>query len=225
MIPQLTQTLLTQLDAIVGAHEALVAAAEYDDLSDRPDTDSQSFISRASAAVERVAGPQSIYAQQVRGILQSKEYRGTQANLISGVVKALRSDVDAGFLRSAEELIHGDVFGNFLEMAEYLLDEGYKDAAAVIAGSTLEAHLRQLCTKHNVSADHQTSNGVRPKRADQMNADLCKADAYSKLDQKNITAWLDLRNKGAHGLYAEYGQDQVQLLVAGVRDFMTRVPA
>ena len=34
---------------------------------------------------------------------------------------------------------------------------------------------------------------------DKMNSDLCGASIYEKLDQKNITAWLDLRNKAAHG--------------------------
>ena len=55
-----------------------------------------------------------------------------------------------------------------------------------------------------------------------MNADLCKAGAYTKLDQKNVTAWLDLRNKAAHGSYDSYTKDQVVLMIAGIRDFITR---
>lgn len=58
-----------------------------------------------------------------------------------------------------------------------------------------------------------------------MNSDLVNAQVYSKLDQKNVTAWLDLRNKAAHGKYSEYTKDQVSLLIAGVRDFLTRNPA
>jgi len=223
--PQPAQTFVAQLDAVLADYDSLVAAAKYNDLSDRPDADVQRVTSRARAAVEHVAGVKSAYAQQVLRILDGKDHRGTKANLIAGVVKALRSDVDAGYIQSIEELIHGDVFSAFLEMAAYLLDEHYKDAAAVIAGSTLEAHLRQLCDKHGVPTDHQAQGAVRPKKADQMNADLCKAGAYAKLDQKNVTAWLDLRNKAAHGLYAEYQKEQVQLLVSGIRDFMTRVPA
>jgi hypothetical protein len=56
-----------------------------------------------------------------------------------------------------------------------------------------------------------------------MNADLTKQGVYGKLDQKNITAWLDLRNKAAHGLYDEYSKEQVVLLLASVRDFIARV--
>lgn len=123
------------------------------------------------------------------------------------------------------ELIHGEIFGDFLEMADHLLNEGYKDAAAVIAGGTLEAHLRQLCIKHSIDTEITTSQGIRPKKADQMNADLTKANAYSKLDQKNVTAWLGLRNKAAHADYESYEVHQVGLLVSSIRDFITRVPA
>jgi hypothetical protein len=44
----------------------------------------------------------------------------------------------------------------------------------------------------------------------------------NKLDQKNVTAWLDLRNKAAHGKYTEYQKDQVELMMQGVTQFMAR---
>ncbi len=58
-----------------------------------------------------------------------------------------------------------------------------------------------------------------------MNADRAKIGVYSKLDQKNITAWLDLRNKAVRGNYSEYSKEQVTLLINGIRDFITRNPA
>ena len=67
-------------------------------------------------------------------------------------------------------------------------------------------------------------NGV-PKKADLLNSELTKQQVYSKLDQKNVTAWLGLRNDAAHGNYDAYGKEQVGLLIAGVRDFISRVPA
>jgi hypothetical protein len=70
---------------------------------------------------------------------------------IAGTLKALRHDYEAGYLITVRELIHGETFANFLDMASHLLTEGYKDAAAVIAGGTLEQHLGALCAKHKVS--------------------------------------------------------------------------
>ncbi len=58
-----------------------------------------------------------------------------------------------------------------------------------------------------------------------MNSELASATVYSKLDQKNVTAWLDLRNKAAHGQYSEYSKEQVALFIQSVRDFITRIPA
>ncbi len=52
-----------------------------------------------------------------------------------------------------------------------------------------------------------------------------KAGAYPGLDQKNVTAWLGLRNKAAHGQYSEYTKDQVALMIDSVRNFMSRYPA
>ena len=65
----------------------------------------------------------------------------------------------------------------------------------------------------------------KPKKADSMNNDLASAGVYSKLDQKNVTAWLDLRNKAAHAQYGEYNADQVQNLLIGVREFAARITA
>ena len=139
-----------------------------------------------------------------------------------GVVRALRHDVQHGYLSSVVELIHGAVFGDFLEMAQGLLDSGYKDAAAVVAGASLESHLRELCHKNGVPV--VDGNG-RPKKADLLNSELAKTAVHSALDQKNVTAWLGLRNKAAHGEYGDYSVEQVRLLISGVLDYLIRVPA
>ena len=99
-------------------------------------------------------------------------------------------------------------------------------AAAVIAGSSLEGHLRQLAKRWGVPVERTTPTGdLEPKKADAVNAELVKANAYSRLDQKNVTAWLDLRNKAAHGHYTEYQKEQVALMIDAIRDFITRCPA
>jgi hypothetical protein len=107
-------------------------------------------------------------------------------------------------------------------MATYLVDNGYKDAAAVITGSALEGHLRQLAGKVEIAV---SDNEGRPLRADRLNADLAKANAYPKGDQKSVTARLDLRNDAAHGHYDRYEVGQVRLLIDSVRDFIRRYPA
>ncbi|MDL5045111.1 hypothetical protein QQ054_03525 [Oscillatoria amoena NRMC-F 0135] len=108
-------------------------------------------------------------------------------------------------------------------MAEHLLKEGYKDPAAVMIGSVLEEHLRQLCQKNNVDTHIIKGADTVPKRAEAMNIDLVKAKVYPLTDQKQVTAWLDLRNNAAHGKYLEYKKEQVDLMYQGVLNFISRV--
>lgn len=92
----------------------------------------------------------------------------------------------------------------------------------MVVGSVLEEHVRKLSAKHGkgVLKDDGT-----PKKADSLNSELAGAAIYSRLDQKNVTAWLGLRNQAAHGKYAEYTKEQVALLLGNVRDFLSRHPA
>lgn len=139
-----------------------------------------------------------------------------------GILRALRHDVSAGNLTSVQELIHANMFADFLGMAQHLLEEGYKDPAAVLIGGVLEEHLRKLCLKNDIPIEVEPG---RPKRAGAMNADLARENVYSGLDQKSVTSWLGLRNKAAHGEYDAYTGQQVSFLLQQVQDFLTRHPA
>ncbi len=119
-------------------------------------------------------------------------------------------------------MVHADTHSDYLEMSDTLLRSGFKDAAAVIAGTALEVHVRALCVKNGV--DTELADGT-PKKATVMNADLKKAGAYATLQEKQVTAWMDLRNQAAHGNYDKYDINEVRALVGGVRDFMLKYPA
>ena len=176
---------------------------------------------RCVAAIVRVVGRDSVYFEKIQEIDGFNSYLEYKVPEQVAVANALLSDIREGYLKSLEEIIRGELFADYLEMAAHLEEKGYKDPAAVLAGSTLEAHLRKLCDKHGVAS----VSGGRPKKADTLNADLEKTGVYNKLDQKNITAWLDIRNKAAHGKYNEYTREQVKILIASVRDFINRHPA
>lgn len=220
------KALSQQLEGILADYDAMIPRSQHKDLSDLPKHERQALLTRAIAAVNRITGENSTYAKEIRRLLTELPHLHNHTSSIIGVVKALLADMNAGHLQSLVELIHGETFSDFLEMASHLMESGFKDAAAVIAGSSLEAHLRALCTKANIPIEQAKADGsTSPKKAETMNAELANAAAYSKLDQKNVTAWLDLRNKAAHGKYVEYQAEQVALLIAGLRDFLTRVPA
>jgi hypothetical protein len=215
-----------QLETIISECHTFVSSAKYDDLSDLKDPDLSRLTSRIRAALERISGRSSVYTRQYDDIQASfPAYQpGLRLSASVGVVEALRHDLKAGYLRGLAELLHGEIFGDLLEMADHLVSQGYKDAGAVVAGATLESHLKRLAENAGLDV-YSDSDPMRPKKTDRLNAELAAGDFYSKLDQKSVTAWLDLRNKAAHGDYNAYTQQQVQLLIASVRDFITRHPA
>lgn len=232
MQSRLKEETLKHLKQITESHrEAKVKAGRRNDETavdwshfSSSETEVAKLTTQSLAAAERIAGRNSTYARQIAAILDSqKGYEGQKLDKIIGVILSLSEAVERDAIQSIEELVHGELFGDFLEMASYLQDGGYKDAAAVIAGSSLEAHLRQLCQKNGI--DVNLTGSLRPKKADTLNAELAGKSAYNLQYQKSVIAWLDLRNKAAHGNYTEYAKEQVGLMIDGIRDFITRNPA
>lgn len=152
----------------------------------------------------------------------------TFANAVTvvGILEALKEELERGYVRTLREVAHAELFSDFVEMAEHLLLAKYKDAAAVIIGSVLEEHLRQLSLKNGLDITVPDKGGVgRPKKASQMNDDLCKAGVYLLTQQKQVTAWLGVRNDAAHGNYLAYTDEQVRLMIQGVISFLALLPA
>ncbi len=141
------------------------------------------------------------------------------------LLEELLAEIDSSWLWTTHGIATAEIYGDFLEMAEELLDSGYKDAAAVIIGGVLEEHLRRLCKKNGISTTTVRDGKANPKKADSMNADLFNSSVYDKLDQKWVTAALDLRNKAAHGLYDQYDKDRVRsILLLSTTNFLQRQP-
>src|SRR5262249_22415010 len=151
--------------------------------------------------------PGSTYLKQKEKIT----YRDFAYN--RGILQALRADYENHRLQAFHEFLHAEMFGDFLELARHLLEEGYKDPAAVIAGGVLEQHLRKLCAKYGVSLSE------RPK-LDSMNSELVKKGVYTKTEQKQVTAWAGLRHHAAHAEWDKYKAEQVDLMIQGVRHFI-----
>jgi hypothetical protein len=148
----------------------------------------------------------------------------TSAKAAREILVAAKTEMEGGWSTRVRGLVTAEVFTDFIDMADYLLSEGYKDAAAVMIGSVLEEHLRELCRTAGIVTELERDGERRPKKADLMNSELAANNVYSKLDQKSITAALDLRNKAAHGQYGEYSKEQVSLTYQTVVDFIARTP-
>ncbi|MEU3084481.1 hypothetical protein [Streptomyces albidoflavus] len=212
------EKMVKQLDVLIGDYQDMLRGhTEGVLMSDH----AKLLVSRFESAIDRLAVPGSSYVKQLDVHRQEKR-TAVKIRAVYSIALGLRDDLNAGWNDSFVELVHADTHSDYLAMAETLLEAGYKDPAAVIVGTALEVHLRALCVKHSVATERPDGS---PKRADTMNADLKKEGVYNTLQQKHLTAWMDLRNKAAHGAWTEYDEQQVRMLIDGVRDFMLKYPA
>jgi hypothetical protein len=216
------ETILEHMDSLLTEYKDLRNTAKLSDASDQRDWSVQ-LCTRIAAAIRRFSSSDSQYCLSLDDVTK-RHGAGTAHELLRvlpGFLSALRNDYAAGQMSSVQELIHADLLGDFLEMADHFLEQGFKDPAAVICGAALEEHIRKLCRRHEIDTIHDD----HPRAVESMNADLAKNGAYSKLDQKSVTAWYGLRSNAAHGKFDEHEKAQVALMVQGVRDFISRKPA
>jgi hypothetical protein len=139
-------------------------------------------------------------------------------NTMLGIFKDAAEDVEAGFLGERDLLLTADAFESFLEQADYLLEQGYKDPAAMLAGAVLESTLRKMCEVRSIPTDRQDKIGTLNDKL----AKHQKPPAYSSMYHKQIIAWADLRNNADHGHFDEYNHEDVRAMITGVREFAAR---
>ena len=179
------------------------------------------FKSSSLSYVKRLLGETDTYYTTLYETLQTNHLVNVEGAV--NILESIKNAIDEDWLFDMKGLISAEIFSDFMEMAKHLLDEKYKDASAVMIGSVLEEHLRQLAVKNDIELTFLDKRGnPKPKKADLLNSEVTKSGTYTPLDKKQITAWLGIRNKAAHGEYAYYDQKQVEHMYQGVLDFMIR---
>ena len=216
------EKLISRVDELI-QKGATVLGTEYEGFNKRKYVDLVHFYEFKSASQSFVlklfgkAHPYYIgFSEKVVDAQPSTTKRGI------GMLQAVRGEIEQGWLSTTKGLISANIFGSFLEMAEHLLEEEYKDPAAVLIGSALEQHLKSLCEANDIEITVIRNERLVQKKADVINADLVKGGLYTKLDQKSVTYWLGIRNNAAHGNFTEYNKEQVSLMLSGVSEFIVR---
>jgi hypothetical protein len=140
----------------------------------------------------------------------------------------IRKHFEQDWLESLQNILSAKIFGDYLEMAEYLNEEGFYIAAAVIAGTTMEERLRQLCIVHGQPTEAPDKSGaMKPLNAEILNGSLTKFYSDGKNDVKLVTRCYGLRNDAAHGNWnADSGQQRINrkehvgLMIGEIRLFI-----
>lgn len=158
---------IKQLDEIIADFLRIKSKAKYNDLSGNTSIEEiTALLSKSKAAIARIVGNNSEYYKDIEATLKRTNiHAGNKLRYVMGTISALKSDLENDYLKSYSDIIQSEVFSDYLEMAEYLLNEGYKDAAAVLIGSTLEVHLRELCISNNIDIETTNNKGkIIPKK-------------------------------------------------------------
>jgi hypothetical protein len=160
-----------------------------------------------------ILSQEHIYVQQFKD-----EVQGGHASSVGsgrGILRTVREDIEGGYLKRIEALVSADIFTDFLEMAEHLLEKGYKDPAASLVGAVLEDGLRKICAKSSVTVKSQED-------ISSLNKKLADAQVYNRLMQKKVQVWNDIRNNADHAKFSEYSKDDVKEMLKGVTDFLAQ---
>ena len=162
-----------------GGYEIFISSGPYN-----------GFRSAGLSFISSLVGENNVYFRE----FNEKVDFATYESLLSGIeiMKSLRSEIENNWLTSIKGLVSAEIFSDFMEMAKHLLENKYKDASAVIIGSVLEGHLRQLAKKNGVEVATEKNGEFFPKKADRINQEMFSNKVYNNLDQKSITSWLDL---------------------------------
>ncbi|MCP9199990.1 hypothetical protein MKO06_08735 [Gramella sp. GC03-9] len=215
------QDLIKRTDKLIDQGRKVLATKKFVELSgeivDRGLKDG--FRTASLSFIKNLYGDSHIYYKDFESRVKGVGFREIESGI--NILLAIKDEIDNDWLLAITMMISAEIFSDFLEMGKYLLDQNYKDAAAVMIGSVLEEHLRLICKKNSIDIEFTNNAGdTKAKKADTMNADLAKANVYGVLEQKNVTAWLDLRNRAAHGKYTEYTKEQVEIMYQGVLNFI-----
>jgi hypothetical protein len=193
-------------EAIVTKFGRLVAKAE--ELADHngPFDKEQTavwFEIRTSALnlLERTAGTTSVYYRELLVSPTPREPRFMTVDML-GILKAALADFREGFMADTKLLVSAEVFADFLVQAEILLENDYKDAAAVIIRAVLEDGLRRICISKSIE--------VKPRwGVDDLAKELTKHNVLTAVQKGEIDGKRELGNSAAHGRFHEYTKAEV----------------
>jgi hypothetical protein len=206
------KTALSRLDELIRTAQEidLPSPARYGARSPRHG-EFYGWRARAISALDDIVGSGHVYLREFTERTQHSSTNNKDAGC--AILKSLKLDVAAGYLEKLSDLISGEVFSDFLEMAKHLINQGYKDPAASLCGAVLEDGLRRIARNHIIEV----------RSGDDLNSlkDKCvQKGVFNNLVRQQITSWTTLRNAADHGNFGEYNVEQVRLMIEGVRSLL-----
>lgn len=206
-----TNRILERLDSLISMSERVLVVS----VADRRFVDTglvQQWRTSSLAFLNATLGSDNVHYREFEERCKWSQRHEAERGL--AILRAAREDIAGGYLQKVETLVSASVFNDFLEIAEHLLDNGYKDPAASLIGAVLEDGLRRMCVTNTLpvkSGDNISS----------LNQKLADNEVYNRLQQREIEVWNKLRDYADHGRFDQYESDNVKDMLAGVQKFLS----
>lgn len=166
----------------------------------------------SSVTLLKIFSEQTIYLTEFEQ--HCSNHRHDCVSMGIGILKAAKEDLEKGLFQNIEKLVSVEVFSDFLDIADYLLENGYKDPTASLVGAVLEDGLRRICKNNGIDCKNREDIST-------LNSKLAAKAIYNRLNQKQIQVWNDIRNNADHGNFNEYNEQNVKIMIEGVRTFLS----
>jgi hypothetical protein len=79
---------------------------------------------------------------------------------IKGIFKAAKADFDGSYLFNLQASVSGEIFGDFVSLAKAILQENFKDVAAVLACAALEDALKRYADLNGLDVNNKVMQEV-----------------------------------------------------------------
>ena len=184
-------------------------------LAGHPSLDLQQYAewrSQALVCLTQVFGPSHPYTDSFAAKTDRSGLTGSaQAGL--GILHAASEDIEHGHLETIQQLATAEVFSDFIDQADHLLENGYVMPAASLAGAVLENGLRSLAERNDIDVKARDDLSA-------LNNKLGANGVYNRLRQKQVGYWADVRNAADHGNFNDVTESDVADLVKGARTLL-----
>ena len=72
-------------------------------------------------------------------------------HFITGILNALKIDIENNLLVTLQDQIAGEIYGDFISLSKQLIDEGFKEPAAVATCGALEDSMKKFASKNGMT--------------------------------------------------------------------------
>jgi len=159
--------------------------------------------------LEQTFGVKSIYYKKFQ---KSTGYSDeSQLNWGVELMKGAKEEIEKGFLYKIEHLVSADLFNSIIEQATYLLENRFKDAAAIYGRVIIENTLKDLAKRKTVTIPDKI-------KLSDLNQRLRKENVYPQHVWRTIQAQIDIGNSAAHGKFEEYDDKAVDNMLTWIKE-------